>query len=593
MSRNKSEHEDILTDVIIIFIFACITAALYINVFNSYWLYDDPYLLRNLTEHKIQHFFTDPEVWKKISVSNLTPWIMLSYGLDFSLSGLNNGVFFAHHLISLWLASSALYLVLRLWLRPLWAASASLIFLVNAPTAAAAEMLMTRHYIEGLLLFLSAFYFYVKSAREKSIKYSLFSAVLYFLSMSAKEIYVPMIMVFAAFPEGSPGRRIRAIFPLIIAFILYVLWRIYMLGGFITGPGKSILLSSYKSFGAAFQLPEQVSGFIMMMSGTTKISNFVHPFIVISSAVFIILSFFFLLKSKNFKAISFQIILFVSVYFIPLSVINPHSALYDITQYRIAFLTAAYNSIALALAAGFIYEHTKKKIPTFSSLALSKIVPFVFSCVIVMTCISSYLWIRNEREVTLKPLVKEGSFFMNSDNSHLLVKSNPLWGGVFYYENLDFLRQYYQLGSPPLVIYNYFAFIDDPEAQELKGLKVFRYDAVKGSLSDITSSFFQERFNYLSRIRKMPLRVVMHVDDAVLSYSMGPSDTGNYFALLGIKPGTYCMMLQGRDFTPMSLFKSLRFYVRFGWESAEGWVTFSPEWFVDFHKDSEIIWERD
>ena len=454
-------------------------------------------------------------------------------------------------------------------------------------------MLMTRHYIEGLFLFLSAFYFYVKSAREDYITYSLISAVLYFLSMSAKEIYVPMIIVFAALPEGRPGRRIRTIFPLIIAFILYVLWRIYMLGGFITGPGKSILLSSYKGFGAAFQLPEQISGFLMMMSGITKISNLVHPFIVISSAVFIILSFFFLLKSKNFKAICFHIFLFVSVYLIPLSVINPHSALYDITQYRIVFLIAAYNSAALALAAGFIYEHLRKSIPAFGSLALSKMVIFVFVCVIVVTCISSSLWIRNEREVTLKPLVTEGNFFMKSDNSHLLVKSNPLWGGVFYYENLDFLRQYYQLGHPPLVVYNYFAFIDDSDAQELKGLKVFRYDAVRGSLSDITNSFFQERVNYISRIKKMPLNLVLHVDHAVLSYSMGPSDTGNYFALLGIKPGVYCMMLPGKEFKPMSLFKSLRFYIRFGWESAEGWVTFSPEWFIDFHKDSEIVWERD
>jgi hypothetical protein len=91
----------------------------------------------------------------------------------------------------------------------------------------------------------------------------------------------------------------------------------------------------------------------------------------------------------------------------------------------------------------------------------------------------------------------------------------------------------------------------------------------------------------------MPLRVALHVDHAVLSYAMGPSDAGNYFALLGVKPGVYCMILQGKEFGPMSLFKSLRFYVRFGWESAVGWVTFSPEWFIDFQKDSEIIWKQD
>jgi hypothetical protein len=37
---------------------------------------------------------------------------------------------------------------------------------------------------------------------------------------------------------------------------------------------------------------------------------------------------------------------------------------------------------------------------------------------------------------------------------------------------------------------------------------------------------------------------------------------------------------------------SIKMYCRAGWESPDGLVTFSPEWFIDSSKKQDIFWER-
>src|SRR5208282_1087484 len=140
------------------------------------------------------------EVWRKISTSYLTPWVTLSLGMDLKIFGFHPQFFYLHQLFSIWLAVIALYAVLTIRIPRFFGAAGALLFLFSAPTAAAAEMLSIRHYIEGLVLYLFAFYFFVRALKNHALLNSSLSAVLYFLSMSAKELYVPLGMVFFFFP---------------------------------------------------------------------------------------------------------------------------------------------------------------------------------------------------------------------------------------------------------------------------------------------------------------------------------------------------------------------------------------------------------
>ena len=576
-------------DSIAYVVFAGTIIALFRHVLVNYWLYDDPYILRNVVESRLLDFFLNPDIWLKISASNLTPWIALSYGIDYFLFGLNHQFYYAHHLVSIWLISIAFYSLLKLWVNPLFAFYGTFLFLVSAPVAASAEMLMTRHYIEGLFFSLLAFFFFVKSIRENSFKYSLLSSLFYIVSLSAKEIYVPLFIVLLFLPEGSPKKRLAFLLPSAVGLSLYLIWRYYMLGGLMTGHAGSSLLTSYKAFVSPVLLFENLYGSLMMMSGVSKLGIIANSLSASLIVALLLLSGALLLRRRKYAVLFFFFILFFSVHFIPFSIINLSDAVGNLPLYRLSFLIAIYNCAIISLSAAFLSKKDHERRQPCAE-TVYRMVPFVLLGLLILILMNTFLWVSNEREKTLKPLTEEGKFFMKADKNSLLVKSDPLLAMTSYYENLEFFKRYYFREQGPLVVYDRFAFIDDPLALELRNVRVFKYNRALGAMSEITGSFFKERDTYLSSIKKLPLEVTVTLKHATISYSMGPSREGRYFTLLGYRPGIYCMMLEGKEFGPMTFATSLKAYFRFGWQAPEGWVTFSPEWLLDFSNDHVIQW---
>jgi hypothetical protein len=570
-------------DSVICLLFASVIILLYRHVLNGYWLYDDPYLLKNAASHSIWSFFFKPDTWQKVSLRNLTPWVILSYKVDYLLFGLDQHYFYLHHLISLWLVSIALYKLLRLWAGSFFAACGSLFFLVSAPVAASAEMLMTRHYIEGLFFCLVSFHLYVKSVREDSLVYSLLAAAAYFLSMSAKELYVPLAAVLFFLPEGKCRERAIRSAPSAAAMILYFAWRHYMLGDFIAGP-QSGLFSSYGGRGSVELLLKNIHGTVTMMTGVSLSGEFLAHLLGTVLLLIVSFSFFTLLREKKYGWLFFHMCLVGAVYIIPLSVISPYYAAADFNLYRIVILVAVYIAAIAALCLQFLYKVSRLRGARTMSVAFS-------AGIAVTILVGSSVWIMNERKVTLGPLAAEGKFFMSAGDDYLLVKSNPLWAGTFYYQNLETFRKKRTGENSPLVVYGPFAFLDNPDALRSKGLRVVTYDAGIGVMKDITRSYMRRRNRFLSRLRVLPLTVGLRVDRGYLSYSLGQVKSGNYFMLAGYKSGIYCMKVPlGRAGGSMRLNTSLRVYVRIGRQSRQGWVTISPEWLLDFSKTREIKW---
>jgi len=97
---------------------------------------------------------------------------------------------------------------------------------------------MTRHYIEGLIFALISIYLFMKAQEKDDVNFFYGSAFFYFLACLAKEVYVPLIVIMAAFPPPMIRSRLKSLYPLVVVAVGYTLWRFYMLN-------SSGMLSAY------------------------------------------------------------------------------------------------------------------------------------------------------------------------------------------------------------------------------------------------------------------------------------------------------------------------------------------------------------
>lgn len=219
---------------------------------GAFWRADDPALLAHAMQSRGWDAFTNPSDWRKLSPSNLTPWVTLSFKVDLALAGLKPQAFYAHQLLSL-LALLGLSL---LWLRRrvglAWACVALSLFLLGAPTGAVVEALMTRHYLEGLLATVLALLAFERAAeawkagsRGSAVCWYVAVLFAYAVAASAKEVYVPLPVLLLAWPGlGGWRQRLAAVGPMLLMVLGYALWRQHMLGAMAGGYGASSSLVS-------------------------------------------------------------------------------------------------------------------------------------------------------------------------------------------------------------------------------------------------------------------------------------------------------------------------------------------------------------
>ena len=221
----------------------------YRSVLDSFWLSDDTQILKNaISYHPWQYFFS-PKAWQELSANNFTPWVSLSFDLDWKIFGLYPYGFYLHHLVSLCLLAVTAYVVLGLWFSNQLSFFAVLLFVVSSPFAEAAQTLMVRHYIEGMLFALLAVYTFVKSIRNNNRWLIMPAVFLYLLACSAKEIYVPLIFLLFLLPEGGWRQRWSRVLPFMACTGFYILWRWFMLG------------SLWGGYGLPFQWPQDAKLF--------------------------------------------------------------------------------------------------------------------------------------------------------------------------------------------------------------------------------------------------------------------------------------------------------------------------------------------
>ena len=200
---------------------------LYHNVLENWWLIDDPCHLFYISQHGIFPAFFDPA--RGFSPINFTPWEPLSLGIDYVFFGLNPAPFYWHHMISLSILLLSAQVILLRFLSPFVAAFALSLFVSSVPVCDAANHLMTRHYIEGLIFTLISIYLFMKAREKDDVNYTYGSALFYLLACLAKEVYVPLIVILMAVSTGTARERLKSLYPFLIVAVIYTLWRFHML----------------------------------------------------------------------------------------------------------------------------------------------------------------------------------------------------------------------------------------------------------------------------------------------------------------------------------------------------------------------------
>lgn len=201
-----------------------------LRTLEDWWLLDDPCLLVSTLRHGAWAHFFDPQVWRPLSGNVLMPWTTLSFGFDAHIFGPEPQAFYAHQLAAFALLLIVVYVLLRPALTSLGASLALSLFVVSAPAVAVVWRLMNRHYLEGTLLALLALALYRRAVRQERFPLAVAGAAFYLLATTAKEVFVPLVVLLPFLPEGRLRRRLHFALPFAVVAGLYTLWRFYMLG---------------------------------------------------------------------------------------------------------------------------------------------------------------------------------------------------------------------------------------------------------------------------------------------------------------------------------------------------------------------------
>lgn len=531
----------------------------YHDVTSFWWMGDDPVILWSTIQKGIFPHFYKPEVWRSFSPSNLTPWVQLSFGIDWKLFGLHPVGFYWHQLISFTLVLIAAYGVLRLNFHPLFASFILILFTFSVPSSAAVQTLMVRHYLEGMGLALCAYYCYVKSDRSNQYRWAIIGGIFYLLAVTAKEIYVPLVAALPFISISFGKKHIKLMLPYIFVACFYVLWRAYMLnfGNMLTGyqyiatPGLNDFLIFPKMFSKLmgwnyfWQKASIITGSLIVLASVNKLS----------------------LHSAGTSILWFLII------FIPIVPVIP------ILDLRYLFLPSFMLFI-------FIGHNIQKIWNDNTPHGLFRVgMVFLMGMLFISVSITNHF---AKNEAVADQYRKEGKFVLyHSDEQAAL--ANPI-GTPWYYLGLKWLRQnILKKSSGPTICYN------ADYCETSNHVKVYQYKN-----HDFCETGWPAKEEIHERVNSdAELSLYISYKSGLLQWKFGPYNNGIYklltFDALNKIYG-YFIQLPRQKATALQLQSPMRFKLKY--ESPDGWETFSPALvldpnLIDNNGLAEIQWKRD
>jgi hypothetical protein len=507
--------------------------ALYGKTLSGWWAFDDSQILRSAFLNSPWAYFFMPEVWKAFQPANLNPLILWSFDIDLAFFGLAPKGFYAHQLIILWLIAFLTFQLLRPWVKTFWAVAGPLLFICSAPVTNSVYQLMTRHYLEGLLLSIIALHCFLIGLRKNRLIWACLGGLCYFFAASAKEVYVVLPLILILIPsDGKLRKRVVYTLPFFVVTGFYVFWRRYMLGTWVGGYGQKLdWLSLYQGI---FRIPS-------IIFGDSLLGVF----------AFCITTLVFLWAVWNASDLRLW---FVGSLLLLLGPIAPAVNISDPHRLLLFFTWAM--SVGLVLCLGkcsFAFGRLK---PICMLLAAIIGVP-VFSCGMAL---------RPGLESVCNAYEVHGRFILEQDSEQVLLPFSAY--GNWFTAGLVWLRIHMLNERPPKVVY------DEIDLGRLKGAvqNIFRFDPSAGDLQKVAGGIESICSNWSQKLRKRPISVRMDYEDGVVSWNFGPYISGRYSIITYGENGSK-IRLPRSGFRRRDMAKPLVFRVRY--DAPEGWIAYS------------------
>jgi hypothetical protein len=573
----------------------CFLFLLYHHPFvHNFWLFDDPFILRYAAEHPAWSYFFDPQTWNLFSSAHFTPMVVLSYSLDYHLFGPAPKWFYLHSLLSLWALCILLYLLLRRHI-PIWAAVFGvLFFILSKPFAAATEILMFRHYIEGAVFACLAAYFFLSALKDNSISRAGWAAIIYLLAMLCKEVYIPLPLILCFVPQGLFWQRMKMCLFFCLSLIVYLGWRFWMLGAVIGGFSGSLMAGDPQNgFTSLLSVPHYLASVATEFSGLALIT-------AACLGLLLFLPLAYHIAKRHLRILAFVLAGIVAVT-VPLLPIAPYLQDTMLIAFRLSFAAMLAFSIYLALAVADL-----AKIQLFRNLRtyryvqqLPRLVIHVLLAVVTLgSGIQSTHWIYQQKKQTTEPLSTEGRFIWQEEQPGILVRSHNMFS-THYYQSLNYFKTEVGDREPLLVVADGFGLLSNVEGLTAGQPRYFAYRRQTQEISEVTFEVKKKRKEMLSSIGDSQFRANFEVDHGSFALNLSTTqEQKTLFMLLGYLPGMYCDAFpfpgQKKITFNGTLYAGLTGYFRFGQHDlAKHTVSLSPEWWIDFSQTREITWPKE
>jgi len=535
-----------------------ISISLNYSALSGNWRWDDPSILLHIHSNSFIDDFTTPEIWQSFSPANLTPWLTFSYELDLILFGLEPKLFYLHQLIAIALAGFMLYCLLGLWVKKSFALLGAGLFLSGTPSLLIAQQLMTRHYIEGLIFCLGSLFCFVLFLRQQRNSLLVLSAVFYLLAVTAKEIYVPLVLLLPFLQEGSAKSRLFATGPHLVIAALYTLWRGYMLdnlgGGYMSSSDYLSLGNMANIAGTFFTVPNLFFGDIWVVAA------FVYVFLFVSAAIY----------SKGTVKLALIIIFLVFAPLVPL-VSFPGIVVAD----RYLLLPWLVLAFSVALFCNHLSERFLRNQGAGKVAWLSILIAF-----------SAAGWYSgNNTKESVMAVANEydrhSEFIWENSQQQFFLPTPSLLASYWYVIDLiEFKSRILEGTSSPQPIVDYYL-ADEADVAP------WRYGSGCACLQQQATSLATAVIEHRKMINQAAaLSLEFEYIDSYFAWNFGPYEGGQYHIVsevLGLVPAPKAGNLRVNvdDGTP--------FYLRY--TSPEGWTTYSDEQRV-FSNTEKTQWER-
>lgn len=519
---------------------------LYSEAIEVWWTNDDPQILYLTIKNGIWPHFYDSTIWRMLSAANLTPWVNLSIGIDWHIFGLNPKGFYWHHLISFSIIIVIAYWVLKSFFSPFITSVILSIFIASVSSGVVAQLLMTRHYLEGFGLSLLAFGFYLKALRDEKIIWAIVGSCFYLFATTAKEIYVPIVVILPFLPINTLKQRWKMTSPFVLVAGLYVVWRIYMLTIEFTfsGYGDEVVKPHWAdTFNILGNVIELMGWNTLWQQAILVLFLFVYLFILYKQ----------ILTSRGIFPLLWIIVVIIPI----IPVVN-------ILDPRFLFLPYFMLCISFGYVLQFlIKQHFFYPIVVFLSLSIL--------LVSLKTVETSFLWKDRDH---LQRYAVEGNFIMKSSNSEAsLLDSVSPYFTAFYWLRENILK------LPP-----------GPKMCDdiciCKYINYYKYNYKSKSIVPLQVS------QPLKCNMTKPLFINITYFNEIVEWQFGPYQSGQYFVLLqSYKP----IAFNTKGKMKAKLKDSLKLHIKY--VSPEGFTTYSPMLNfdpndIDINGIAKLKWQR-